>query len=135
MPAWPGAAQAISALRRRFLLAPLTILSLPMVVGSSRHSGIDWDCILSCDLLGVYKPDPRAYGRAIEVLGVEAPEVMMVASHPSDLRAARAAGWRTAYVRARLLDPGEDYEDRGFDREFDLVVENFDDLAERLLAT
>jgi len=38
---------------------------------------------------------------------------MMVASHPSDLRAAIKAGYRSAYVMPRLEDPGDDYEDTG----------------------
>lgn len=134
MPAWPGAAEAIRALRRRYLLAPLTVLSLPMVLGSSYAAAIDWDCILSCDLLGCYKPDPRCFVRATELLAVQAADVMMVASHPSDLRGAKAAGWRTAYIRARLFDPDDNYVDCGFAEEFDLVVENFEELAQALLA-
>lgn len=134
MPAWPGAADAISTLRQRCVVAPLTVLSLPMVPGSSRAAGIDWDCVLSCDLLGVYKPDPRCFARATDLLAVAPSEVMMVASHPSDLRGAASAGWRTAYIRARLFDPGDDYQDRGFQQEFDLVAEDFPALV-RALAT
>ena len=35
-----------------------------------------------------------------------AAEIMKVAAHPSDLRAAAASGFRTAYVQPRLEDPG-----------------------------
>lgn len=132
MPAWDGAADAIRRLRWRQLVAPLTVLSLPMVIGSSRSAGIDWDCVLSCDLLGVYKPDPRCFDRASELLDTDRHDIMMVASHPSDLRAAKAAGWQTAYIRARLFDPDEDYEDKGFKREFDLVLDGFEELASAL---
>jgi 2-haloacid dehalogenase len=51
MPAWPDAPAAIAGLRERFVVAPLTILSWRMAVGSSRRAGIDWDGILSCDVL------------------------------------------------------------------------------------
>jgi hypothetical protein len=57
---------------------------------------------------------------------------MMVASHPSDLRAAIKAGYRSAYVVPRLEDPGDDYEDNGFAKEFDVVANNFDELVQRL---
>ncbi len=133
MPAWPGAREAIAALRRSHVVVPLTILSWSMAVGSSRRNGIDWDSILSCDLLGVYKPDPRCYTRAIEILDCTAAEIMMVAAHPSDLRAGMAAGFGSAYVRPRLEDPGEDYGDTGFAEEFDIVASDFADLARKLV--
>lgn len=133
MPAWPGAKPAIGALRRRYVAAPLTILSWPMAVGSSRTSGIDWDGVLSCDVLGVFKPDPRCYERAAEILGLRPDEIAMVAAHPSDLRSAMRSGYRSVYVKPRLEDPGDDYTDTGFTEEFDIVAENFEDLSRRLL--
>ena len=132
MPAWPGAREGIAALRRKYIAAPLTILSWPMAVGSSRRNGIEWDSILSCDVLGIYKPDPRVYARAAEIIDCRPGQLMMVAVHPSDLRAAMKAGYRTAYVAPQLGDPGEDYTDTGFAREFDVVAEDFIDLAAQL---
>ena len=133
MPAWPEVPEAIARLRERFVVAPFTILTWRMAAGSSKVSGIVWDGILSCDLLGVYKPDPRSYARAARVLGCRTEEIMMVAAHPSDLRAAKTAGYRTAYVLPKLEDPGEDYRDTGFAEEFTLVASDFGDLADRLL--
>jgi 2-haloacid dehalogenase len=132
MPAWPGAREAIASLRRKYIVAPLTILSWAMAVGSSRRNGIDWDSILSCDILGIYKPDPRCYARAAEIVDCAPHEMLMVASHPSDLRAAMACGYRSAYVVPRLEDPGDDYVDTGFAKEFDHVAQDFADLAARL---
>lgn len=132
MPCWPGAREAIAVLRKRYIVAPLTILSWPMAVGSSRHSGIDWDSILSCDVLGIYKPDPRCYQRAAEILDCPASDIMMVASHPSDLRGAMASGYRSAYVVPRLEDPGDDYRDTGFAAEFDVIARDFSELGEKL---
>ncbi|MGH6882567.1 MAG: HAD-IA family hydrolase, partial [Hypericibacter sp.] len=132
MPAWPGAREAIAALRQNHVVVPLTILSWNMAVGSSRRNGIAWDSILSCDILGLYKPDPRCYARAVEILACAPQEIMMVAAHPSDLRAGMVAGFRAAYVMPRLQDPGEDYSDTGFEAEFDLVARDFSDLAKQL---
>lgn len=133
MPAWDGAREAIAALRKRYVVAPLTILSCPMAVGSSRMNGICWDVVLSCDLLGFYKPDPRCYARAAEILDCRPGEMMMVAAHPSDLRAAVAAGYRSAYILPKLEDPGDDYTDTGFATEFDVVARDFANLAKELL--
>ena len=132
MPAWRGAREAIAALRRRAQVAPLTILSWPMATGSSRRNGIVWDGLLCCDVIGVYKPDPRSYARAAEIMRVDPARIAMVASHPSDLRAARSAGWKTVFVRPHIEDPGEDYADPGLAREFDVAVADFPDLAMRL---
>jgi 2-haloacid dehalogenase len=132
MPAWPGAREAIAALRTRYIVAPLTILSFSMAVGSSRRNGIDWDSILSCDILGVYKPDPRCFERATEIVRRDPRQIMMVAAHPSDVRAGVKAGYRSAYVMPRLEDPGEDYADTGFAAEFDIVASDFADLTRKL---
>jgi len=132
MPAWPGAREAIAALRTRYIVAPLTILSFSIAVGSSRRNGIDWDSILSCDILGVYKPDPRCFERATEIVRRDPRNIMMVAAHPSDVRAGVKAGYRSAYLLPKLEDPGEDYTDTGFDAEFDIVARDFADLARKL---
>jgi 2-haloacid dehalogenase len=133
MPSWPGAREAIAALRKKYVVAPLTILSWSMAIGSSRRNGIDWDSVFSCDSLGIYKPDPRCYARAAEIVDCEPGEIMMVASHPSDLRAAIAAGYRSCYVVPRLEDPGDDYSDTGFASEFDFVAKNFAELVQLLV--
>jgi 2-haloacid dehalogenase len=132
MPAWTGAREAIASLREKYIVAPLTILSWSMAVGSSRKNGINWDSILSCDILGIYKPDPRCYSRAAEIVDCAPGDIMMVAAHPSDLRAAISAGYRSAYVLPRLEDPGDDYTDTGFAKEFDIVAQDFANLVKQL---
>ncbi len=133
MPAWASARESIARLRERFIIAPLTVLSWSMVVESSRGSGITWDSVLSCDLLGVYKPDPRCFTRVTEIVNCEASEIMMVASHPSDVVAGIAAGYRSAYIEPRLFDPGEDYSADAVADRFDVVASDFADLAIKLL--
>ena len=39
---------------------------------------------------------------------------------------------KTAYVVAQLEDYGDDYRDTGFSKEFDVVADNFEDLANKL---
>jgi 2-haloacid dehalogenase len=84
-------------------------------------------------LFGHYKPDPEAYLGAARLLGLAPGEVMMVAAHPSDLRAAKAAGLKTAYV-LRPLEFG--LHGRRYPPEpegaFDLVAADFLELATRL---
>lgn len=56
----------------------------------AKRAGIPWNLILSAELSGHYKPDEEAYLTAVDYLGLQPAEVMMVAAHERDLmRAAR----------------------------------------------
>ena len=69
---------------------------------------------------------------AAELLSLPPEQVMMVAAHPGDLRAAARAGLRTAYViRPLERGPGREGE-RDEDDEFDYVATSFVDLANQL---
>jgi hypothetical protein len=57
------------------------------------------DAILSAQLADSYKPDPRAYSRAVELLGCEPGQAAMVAAHGGDLVAAARVGLRPIFVR------------------------------------
>jgi 2-haloacid dehalogenase len=98
LSAWPDANPAIQRLRSKYTVVVLTVLSFGIVVESSKHSGIDWDAIISCEFLQHYKPDKDAYLDGLDLLGIEPREAMMVAAHKWDLMAAKEAGLATAYV-------------------------------------
>ena len=125
---WEDVPEALAQLRQRYVVSILTVLSLAIVVDSSKHAGIDWDAYLSCEFLGVYKPEPRAYTYAAELLGAKPEETMMVAVHPPDLAAAAAAGLKTAYVKPKLEEAGS----RGDTSNFDVRAEDYRDLARQL---
>ena len=125
---WEDVAESLAKLRERYVVSILTVLSLSIVVDSSKHAGIDWDAYLSCEFLGAYKPEARAYRYASELLGAKPEETMMVAVHPPDLAAAQAAGLRTAYVKPKLEEAGS----RGETGGFDIRAEDYRDLARQL---
>lgn len=128
MDAWPDFIPALPRLRSSYSVAVLTVLSLAISVDCSRRNGLSWDAVLSCELLGAYKPDAEAYQRGADVLGLEPGEVMMVASHPGDLRAAMAVGFRSAFVLPRHDEPGGN--DDGNPEDFDVVAKDFTELAD-----
>ena len=132
MPAWPEARAALALLRKKYYIAPLTILSFRAASFSSRSAGINWDSIISCDTLKAMKPGDESYMRALELLQRSPESVCFVAAHPNDLRAASSHGMKTAYVAARLHDYGDDYDDKGFAGEFDLVANDFTELAKQI---
>ncbi len=132
MTAWPEFPDALTRLRERYTAIVLTVLSWSIAVDCSRNAGICWDGVLSCEFLGHYKPDPEVYWSGARLLGLKPEQVMMVASHGADLRAAQKAGLATAYVAPKLAEP----EFPGFPEaspdEFDIAVDDFTKLADRL---
>ena len=55
----------------------------------TKSSGLSFDLLLSSELLGLTKPDPAIYHKAIELLGHKPEECLMVAAHAYDLEAAK----------------------------------------------
>ena len=96
---WPDFVPALTRLRRRYVCVSFTILSLSLVIDVSRRNAIDWDAVIACEMLRVYKPRPEAYRSAAKLLEASPGEILMVACHNFDLDAARGEGYRTAFVR------------------------------------
>lgn len=83
-------------------------------------------------MAAAYKPDPAAYLRTAEILGLDPEQVMMVAAHNSDLAAAARVGLRTAFVRRPTEHgPGQTV-DLVPEGPWDVVAEDFEDLADQL---
>lgn len=130
---WPDAVGGLNRLRARFVLATLSNGNVSLLVDMAKNAGLPWDAVLSAELFGHYKPDPEAYLGAARLLSLAPGEVMMVAAHPSDLRAAKAAGLKTAYVM-RPLEFGPQGKRYPAEPEgaFDFVAADFLDLATQL---
>lgn len=47
-----------------------------------------WDLLLTSDVIGAYKPDPKMYQTAIRAANFPPEQVAMVAAHIYDLKAA-----------------------------------------------
>jgi 2-haloacid dehalogenase len=98
----------------------------------AKRAGLPWDCVISAELFHHYKPDPEAYLGCADLLGVRTEELMLVAAHPSDLRAARDVGLKTAFV-SRPQEYGPHQRPPTIDDgEFDVTATDFLDLADTL---
>ena len=129
---WPDTVSGLTRLRTRYVLASLSNGNVALLVNMAKHSGLPWDAVLSAELAHQYKPDPEVYLTAADLLGLEPEQVMMVAAHKGDLRAAAALGFKTAYV-PRPLEYGPDREiDTTPDPSFDVNATNFNDFADQL---
>jgi 2-haloacid dehalogenase len=105
---------------------------MSLLTNMAKRAGLPWDCVISAELFHHYKPDREAYLGCADLLGVQPDELMLVAAHPSDLKAARKAGLRSAYVD-RPLEHGPGREPHGPEPgEFDFSATDFLDLADKL---
>jgi 2-haloacid dehalogenase len=129
---WPDVRSGLERLRRRFIVATLSNGNMALLTNMAKHADLRWDCILSAELARHYKPDPEVYLIAAELLGLQPHQVMMVAAHKDDLRGAQAAGLRTAFVpRPQEYGPNQPT-NLAPDPAFDIVAQDFNDLAEQL---
>lgn len=128
---WPDVKAGLEELRSRHVTATLSNGHVAMLVDLARHGDLRFDCVLSAELAGAYKPDPTVYLTAARLLALDPAEVMLVAAHPWDLQGARRAGLRSALVR-RPLEFGPDTAPRE-DPDADYVVDGLPELAARLI--
>lgn len=132
LPAWDDAAEGLAQLRRRYIVAALSNGGFALLTNVVKAAGLRFDCVLSAQLARAYKPDPRVYLAATELLDVDPTEILMVAAHRWDIHGARNAGLRTAFLaRPREKGPNR-MADQATDVTSDLAVTSFPDLADAL---
>jgi 2-haloacid dehalogenase len=129
---WPDVVAGLTRLKKAFIIAPLSNGNIALMTNLAKHGGLPWDCILGAELVRHYKPDREVYLSAANFLDVRPADVMMVAAHLGDLRAAKSLGLRTAFV-VRPLEYGPTRTpDLQPDASVDVAAKDFVDLAGRL---
>jgi 2-haloacid dehalogenase len=131
---WPDSVAGLYRLKQRYTITSLSNGNLALLVNMAKHAGLPWDAVLSAELFNHYKPDPEVYLGAARLLGLQPGQVMMVAAHPNDLRAAAACGLRTAYVPRPLERGAGGTMEPSREGDFDVVADSFTALAARLAA-
>ena len=131
---WPDSVAGLTRLKQRYTITTLSNGNFALLTNLAKNAGLPWDCIISAELFNHYKPDPETYRGTAALLGINTEELMLVAAHPDDLRAAKAQGLRTGFVR-RVNEFGRGrYPYKVADGEFDVAADDFLDLAEQLQA-
>ncbi|GGV28595.1 haloacid dehalogenase [Streptomyces longisporoflavus] len=125
---WEDSVAGLARLAGAFPVLGLSHASRKALLRLNAHAGLRWHQALSAEDARAYKPAPEVYRLAIDATGCPPERVLMVAAHAWDLRGARAAGMRTAYVRRPVGDPP-----RSTDR-FDWRAQSLDELAAGLAA-
>ena len=124
---WPDTVAGLDLLSADVTVLGLSNASRRVLAGISTHAELRWHQVLSSEDAGTYKPDPAIYELAMNSAPTASETPIMVAAHAWDLRAAAAAGMRTAYV------PRADGDPPGPGDTFDLQATTLLDLHAQLL--
>lgn len=95
LPVWSGAQQALDALKGRTKLAVVTNCSIRLGALAAARLKTSWDCVVTAEEAGAYKPDARPYRLTLERLGVAPQEAAFVAGSGYDLFGTSSVGLRT----------------------------------------
>lgn len=132
LDAWSDSVEGLTRLKTRFTICSLSNGNIGLLTNMAKHAGLPWDCILSAEVFGKYKPDPATYLGVARIFDVPPEQVMMVAAHQDDLAAARALGLHTAYVERALEFGAAHRKDVSPDPHNTLHATSLIDLAVRL---
>src|SRR3977135_616281 len=136
--AWPDSVAGLTRLKKKYIIGPLSNGNVALLTNMAKFAGLPWDLVLLAELFEhdqpppAHKPDPETYLGAARLLGLPPQQVMMVAAHNNDLKAAQKLGLKTAFV-ARPTEYGPlqkyDFEAKG---DWDIVATDFGGVADRM---
>lgn len=129
--AWADSVPALHRLKGDFVLSTLSNGNFAWLVAIAKYCGLPFDCILTAENARAYKPDPRVYKCAIDLLGLKPEQILMVACHNYDLAAAREHGMRTAFL-PRKEHGADQTVDQAPEQDWDFVASDLEDLATAL---
>ena len=95
---FPDVLESLAAMRERYTLSVLSNGDLAVLERIVATLGIPVHRTISVEQAGCYKPDLRVYRKAAELLSADSREILHVAAHAWDIRAAKVSGMRGAYV-------------------------------------
>ncbi len=129
---WPDSPAGLLELGAGRVCASCSNGNIALMVNLSRHGKLRWDAILGAELTRAYKPDPACYLGSAAAIGLEPGEVMMVAAHNGDLKAAGELGFGTAFVRRPTEHGPEQTTDLTPEGDWDLEADDLIDLSRKL---
>lgn len=129
---WPDSVAGLTALKKKFIIAPCSNGSIALMTRLARYGGLPWDAIAGAELARDYKPKHEVYLASAEAFNLPPSEVMMVAAHNDDLQEARAAGLKTGFFpRPKEKGPGQTT-DLEAAADWDVIAENLLDLSKKM---
>ena len=124
---FPDVVESLKTMRERFTLSVLSNGDLAVLERIVSTLDMPVHRTISVEQAGCYKPDQRVYRKAAELLAVDTSGILHVAAHAWDIRAARTAGMKGAYVDRHVIPYAPFTDDRP-----ELQTNNLPELAEIL---
>ena len=129
---WPDSLPGLRRIKAKVPIGAFSNGNLLLLANMANHSDIPWDFIISSDLFRHYKPDPEIYLGAIELLGGEAADIMLVAAHNYDLANARKHGMKTAFVLRPAMFGPKQARDLKAEDDWDIITDSIEGVADAL---
>ena len=111
LPRWrpfPDTVAALTRLKKRCKLAVVSNTDDDFFAATARLLEVPFDWVITAEQVRAYKPSPRNFERALEVMGVAKGRVLHAAqSRYHDVAPASALGMATVWVNRRHDRPGE----------------------------
>ena len=131
LDAWPDVPAALTRLKKKFWLAPVSNGNISLMVDLARRNNFQWDAILGAEIARDYKRKPAVYLASCAAFDLPPAQCMMVAAHSNDLEAASKLGLRTAHT-ARVNEYGPNTGEPAPTVKVDYAAKNLADLADKL---
>lgn len=131
---WSDVKSGLERLRTQVKIATLSNANQELLLDLAKFGGLPWENFFSAEQVMHYKPDDQVYEFAERGLGLPPHDLMLVASHEYDLRAAKLRGWKTAFVLRPERKVKKTQLQGNPEVEFDFVVKNFGELADLILS-
>lgn len=129
---WPDSVPGLTRLKAGRIIATMSNGNIALMVNMAKRAGLPWDAVLGAETARAYKPQPQSYLATAAHLGLEPADCMMVAAHNSDLEAAAALGFRTAFIlRPHEFGPGHE-ENLAPSGDWDICTDGLVGLADAL---
>ncbi|WP_353536242.1 haloacid dehalogenase type II [Cognatishimia sp. WU-CL00825] len=130
---WKDSVKGLTRLKQKYMIGTLSNGDNGLLVHMAKNAGLPWDVIMGAENFGSYKPDPKVYLGAVDLLGYETHEVMVAACHLSDLYNARKNGLRAGFiVRPDEFGDSDREPDLVGDERIDVHATDFIDFAEKM---
>jgi 2-haloacid dehalogenase len=130
---WPDVVAGLQQMKSGLIVAPLSNGNVSLLLNMAKRASIPWDAILGAEVVAAYKPAPEAYLKTASLLDLPPEEIVMVAAHNGDLAAARACGFRTAFVPRPTEHGPNQTTDLKPEQDWNFIASDFRALAQRLV--
>ena len=105
---WPDAVAGLERLKKRYIIGTLSNGNVGLLTRMAKFAALPWDVVLGAETARAYKPLPQAYLANAALLNLQPGQVMLVAAHNGDLKAAQKCGLSTGFViRPHEHGPGQ----------------------------